>query len=205
MVEAEAILVAVGNTRSYGGGMLVVPGAKADDGLLDVMVGGATSRNRLVRLMPTIYKGTYVDLDGVDTYRSRTVRLHGTRYDGKRRRGAAGCAPDRHRRGRRGCSSYLCPRPQRLSNAGADISHSRSILSRSFPSSPGSARSSRIPQSRFRSKPCSSAAHERRSNDPLPARPVTSRSTDGRHAPTSPVVDLARFYRARLEPHRGDN
>jgi diacylglycerol kinase (ATP) len=75
VVEVDAILVAVGNTRSYGGGMLVVPGARTDDGMLDVTVIGATGRFELVRLMPTVYKGTHVNLDGVDTYRSRTVRL----------------------------------------------------------------------------------------------------------------------------------
>ncbi|MBJ8346796.1 diacylglycerol kinase [Antrihabitans sp. YC2-6] len=74
-VEVDAILVTVGNTRSYGGGMLVVPTARPDDGMLDITVVGATSRFRLIRLFPTIYKGTHVDIDGVDVYRSARVRL----------------------------------------------------------------------------------------------------------------------------------
>ena len=75
VIEVEAVVVTVGNTRSYGGGMLVVPTAVPDDGLLDVLVVGATGRLKLVRLFPTIYKGTHVDLDGVDVYRSKRVRL----------------------------------------------------------------------------------------------------------------------------------
>ena len=36
-IEAKAMLVAVGNGTSYGGGMRVCPDAELDDGLLDVM------------------------------------------------------------------------------------------------------------------------------------------------------------------------
>ena len=75
VVEVDAVLCAVGNTRSYGGGMLMCPGARTDDGLLDVTVVRGESRLRLIRLMPTVYKGTHIELDEVDTYRSRSVRL----------------------------------------------------------------------------------------------------------------------------------
>lgn len=75
VVEVEAIMVTAGNAKSYGGGMLITPNAQTDDGLLDITVVGATTRTKLIRLMPTLYKGTHVDLDGVDTYRARKVRL----------------------------------------------------------------------------------------------------------------------------------
>lgn len=75
IVEVEATLAAVGNSRSYGGGMLVCPHAELDDGLLDVTVVGATGRARLIRLLPTVYKGTHVELDGVSTYRATRIRL----------------------------------------------------------------------------------------------------------------------------------
>ncbi|TSE00173.1 diacylglycerol kinase [Skermania sp. ID1734] len=74
-IELDATMVSIGNTRSYGGGMLVCPDADPADGRLDVTVVGATSLVRLVRLMPTIYKGTHVHLDGVQTFRARKVRL----------------------------------------------------------------------------------------------------------------------------------
>lgn len=75
VVELDATLVAVGNGRSYGGGMLIAPHACTTDGLLDVTVVRHGSRVRLVRLFPRVYKGTHVDLDAVQTYRSRKVRL----------------------------------------------------------------------------------------------------------------------------------
>ncbi|MGH3434964.1 MAG: diacylglycerol kinase [Sciscionella sp.] len=74
-IEVAATLVAVGNGTSYGGGMLVCPRAQLDDGLLDVTVIEATSRGRLIRLMPTLYRGTHVELDRVRTYRCRSIRL----------------------------------------------------------------------------------------------------------------------------------
>ena len=75
VIEMDAIMVAVGNTRSYGGGMLVAPSAIADDGLLDVTIIGRASRFKLVTLFPTIYKGTHIPVEGVTTYRSKSVRL----------------------------------------------------------------------------------------------------------------------------------
>jgi diacylglycerol kinase (ATP) len=75
VVELDATLVAVGNSRSYGGGMMMCPGARLDDGLLDVTVVGATGRARLLRLLPTVYRGAHVRIEGVRTFRARQVRL----------------------------------------------------------------------------------------------------------------------------------
>jgi diacylglycerol kinase (ATP) len=75
VVELDATLAAVGNGRSYGGGMLMCPHARLDDGLLDVTVVGASGRGRLLRLLPTVYRGTHVQVDGVHTFRARRVGL----------------------------------------------------------------------------------------------------------------------------------
>ena len=75
VITMDATLVAVGNGRSYGGGMLITPGASKTDGLLDLTVVGHGSRFRLVRLFPRVYKGTHIHLDAVQTYRSKKVRL----------------------------------------------------------------------------------------------------------------------------------
>jgi diacylglycerol kinase (ATP) len=73
--DVDATLVTVGNGPTYGGGMAICPDARADDGLLDVTVVRASSRTRLVRLFPTLYKGTHVTLPEVDTYRAARVTL----------------------------------------------------------------------------------------------------------------------------------
>ncbi|OMB93806.1 diacylglycerol kinase [Mycobacterium sp. NS-7484] len=71
----DLTLAAFGNTRSYGGGMLICPGADHSDGLLDVTMITSASRTRLIRLFPTVFKGTHVHLDEVSTRRARTVHV----------------------------------------------------------------------------------------------------------------------------------
>jgi diacylglycerol kinase (ATP) len=73
--ELDAILVAVGNTPSYGGGMRICPDARIDDGRLDVTVVEHTSRARLLRLFPTIYRGTHIRHHGVHTFTATTVTV----------------------------------------------------------------------------------------------------------------------------------
>jgi diacylglycerol kinase (ATP) len=73
--ETELTLAAFGNTRSYGGGMLICPNADHCDGLLDVTMVQSASRTRLIRLFPTVFKGTHVDLPEVRTERARTITV----------------------------------------------------------------------------------------------------------------------------------
>jgi len=73
--ELDAVLVAVGNTASYGGGMRICPAADATDGLLDLVVAGRISRTTLVRIKPRVYKGTHVDHPRVESFRAKEVRI----------------------------------------------------------------------------------------------------------------------------------
>jgi YegS/Rv2252/BmrU family lipid kinase len=66
--EGPLVLGAVANGCFFGGGMRVAPGARLDDGLLDVVVVPEISKLGLVRRLPKLYPGTH--LDGV------TARLH---------------------------------------------------------------------------------------------------------------------------------
>ncbi|MFB9852272.1 diacylglycerol kinase [Micromonospora andamanensis] len=74
-IEVDAVLVAVGNGASYGGGMRICPAADPTDGLLDVVVGGRFDRRTLIRVKPRIYAGTHVAHPLVSTYRARTVTI----------------------------------------------------------------------------------------------------------------------------------
>jgi diacylglycerol kinase (ATP) len=75
--EVDAMLVAVGNAPSYGGGMKVCPDAQLDDGLLDVVVVGPLTRRRFLRLFPRVFAGTHVSDSSVTVLRGREVRLDG--------------------------------------------------------------------------------------------------------------------------------
>lgn len=71
----SAVLVAVGNTAAYGGGMRICPNAEATDGLLEVVIAGPISRTTLVRIKPRVYAGTHLTHPMVASYRARTVEL----------------------------------------------------------------------------------------------------------------------------------
>ena len=75
VIERDLLLVAVGNTRSYGGGMRIAPGADPADGLLDVTIGGAGTRREVLRLMPKVYRGTHVHHAKVEVVRTTGLRI----------------------------------------------------------------------------------------------------------------------------------
>lgn len=72
-IDADITLAAFGNTRSYGGGMLVCPHANHTDGLLDITMLTQASRTKLLRVFPTVFKGTHVELDAVKTARASSI------------------------------------------------------------------------------------------------------------------------------------
>nr|WP_085997032.1 diacylglycerol kinase [Nocardia pneumoniae] len=74
-LETEAVMVAVGNTRTYGGGMLICPDAVMDDGLLDLTVVGALSRREMLRLLPALSAGKRQNHPEVKQYRAAAVTL----------------------------------------------------------------------------------------------------------------------------------
>ncbi len=73
--HTDAMLVAVGNGSSYGGGMRVCPGATMDDGLLDVTVVGPLSTPEFLRVFPRVFRGSHVEHRAVTVRRARTVAL----------------------------------------------------------------------------------------------------------------------------------
>ena len=73
--ETAAMLVAVANGPSYGGGMRVAPDARLDDGLLDVMVVEPLSPVRFLSIFPRVYAGTHVTDPRVSVRRGRTVTV----------------------------------------------------------------------------------------------------------------------------------
>ena len=73
--EVEATLVAVGNGSSYGGGMRICPGADLTDGLFDVTVVGDCTRTTLLRVFPSVYRGTHVEHPKVSVVRAAKVEI----------------------------------------------------------------------------------------------------------------------------------
>ena len=76
--DLEAMLVAVGNTRSYGGGMKICPDADPTDGLLDVTIIHPVSRLKLLQLLPRMYSGRFARDACVEQIRGREIVVEGT-------------------------------------------------------------------------------------------------------------------------------
>jgi diacylglycerol kinase (ATP) len=73
--RTDAMLVAVGNATSYGGGYRITPDARLDDGLLDVLVLGPVGKLDFVRTLPKARTGRHVRHPAVTVRRARTVTL----------------------------------------------------------------------------------------------------------------------------------
>jgi YegS/Rv2252/BmrU family lipid kinase len=76
-VDGEALMVAVANGRTIGGGAELAPGAEPDDGLLDVVV--ATSTGPLARLgfAVALREGEHLERDDVLVVQGREVTVSG--------------------------------------------------------------------------------------------------------------------------------
>lgn len=74
-LDTEAMLVAVGNGPSFGGGLRIAEGAVLDDGLLDVCIIRPVSKTKLVRVFPRLYRGTHVDLPEFERHLVREAVL----------------------------------------------------------------------------------------------------------------------------------
>ncbi|HEX2176320.1 MAG TPA: diacylglycerol kinase [Nocardioidaceae bacterium] len=73
--DLEAMLVAVGNGPSYGGGLRMCEGAELDDGYLDVVVIKPVSKVELVKVFPRLFKGTHVTHPQYEHHRVTRVSL----------------------------------------------------------------------------------------------------------------------------------
>ncbi len=75
-ISTEAMLIAVGNGSSYGGGMRVCPDASLTDGLFDVMVLKPVSKLEFIKVFPKVYSGKHVHHPEVSIFRTKKIRIN---------------------------------------------------------------------------------------------------------------------------------
>lgn len=73
--EGVGTLVAVANTRTFGGGLRIAPEARVDDGYLDVVVAEDVRRGEVLAVFPRLYRGTHVHHPRVHVHRARSVLI----------------------------------------------------------------------------------------------------------------------------------
>ncbi len=74
-ISTQAMLIAVANGRSYGGGMLVCPQSDIADGYFDVMVLHPVSKLEFIKVFPRVFKGTHITHPAVEIVRSKSVKI----------------------------------------------------------------------------------------------------------------------------------
>jgi diacylglycerol kinase (ATP) len=74
-ITTEAMLIAVGNGRSYGGGMFVCPHAQMNDGLFDVMILEPVSKIEFLKVFPKVFSGSHISHPAVKTYRTQKISI----------------------------------------------------------------------------------------------------------------------------------
>ncbi len=70
-----ALTIAAGICRYNGGGMMQLPGAEFDDGLIDVTVIGKMSTAEMVYRLPMVLDGSFIRLPTVKTFRGSEILL----------------------------------------------------------------------------------------------------------------------------------
>jgi diacylglycerol kinase (ATP) len=68
-----AIMVAVGNGGSYGGGMKLIPQANPADGLLDILILHSVSTWELIKVFPRIFSGSHIDHPAIEQIQARRI------------------------------------------------------------------------------------------------------------------------------------
>ena len=75
LIETEAMLIAIGNGKSYGGGMNVCPDASLHDGLFDVVILKPVSKVEFIRTFPKVYSGKHTTHPQVEILRAAKVSV----------------------------------------------------------------------------------------------------------------------------------
>lgn len=73
--ELPALMVSIMNGRRMGGGFMMAPDGKNDDGLFDLCIAGQVSRAGIFKLIPEFMKGTQAAHPAVKTARTTRVKV----------------------------------------------------------------------------------------------------------------------------------
>jgi diacylglycerol kinase (ATP) len=75
VIERQAMLIAVGNGKSYGGGMNVCPGAKMDDGMFEIMILNPVTKFEFLKVFPSVYTGQHIHHPEVEIFTGKSIRI----------------------------------------------------------------------------------------------------------------------------------
>lgn len=74
-ISTKAMLVAIANGATYGGGMQICPNADRHDGLFDVLILHPVPKLEFLRVFPKVFKGTHTSHPKVEIFRAKTISI----------------------------------------------------------------------------------------------------------------------------------
>jgi diacylglycerol kinase (ATP) len=74
-VAQRSLMVSIMNGTRLGGGFMMAPGGRSDDGLFDLCIAGQVSRLRILALIPRFMAGTQATHPAIATAQARKVRV----------------------------------------------------------------------------------------------------------------------------------
>jgi YegS/Rv2252/BmrU family lipid kinase len=77
--EVKGYSVAVGNSRAYGGGMMLLPHAELDDGKLDVLLITESSKLKFLRGLAKVFKGTHLESGDTQLLKGEVIEVSSDR------------------------------------------------------------------------------------------------------------------------------
>ena len=75
-MQTQAMLIAIANGLSYGGGMKVCPAADIQDGLLDIMILAPVPKLEFIRIFPSVFKGLHITHPAVSILQGRSIQIN---------------------------------------------------------------------------------------------------------------------------------
>lgn len=73
--DGPTMVAAFANTPTYGGGIMIAPHARLDDGKLEICVVEAMAKARLLRLFPSVYSGRHLNFSEVKYFQADRLRI----------------------------------------------------------------------------------------------------------------------------------
>ncbi|MDP4093267.1 MAG: diacylglycerol kinase family lipid kinase [Bacillota bacterium] len=79
-IEQRSLLVAVANGKYYGGGMMPVPEARLDDGILDICLISKMHIFKILMFFSKFIKGKHGGIEGVSFYKGKKIEIKCDEY-----------------------------------------------------------------------------------------------------------------------------
>jgi diacylglycerol kinase (ATP) len=74
-INTKAMLVAVANGPTYGGGMRICPNADRLDGLFDIMILKPVPKLEFIKVFPKVFKGTHITHPQVEIIQAKSISI----------------------------------------------------------------------------------------------------------------------------------